>query len=46
LKSFSPVISVNRGGFLRGGITAPGILGGSGYLYELPDNRIYSAQWD
>ena len=35
-----------RGGFLRRGITAAGILGGSGYLYELPDNRIYSAQWD
>ena len=35
-----------RGGFLRRGITAPGILGGSGYLYELPDNSIYSAQWD
>src|SRR3984957_17008154 len=35
-----------RGGFLRQGITAAGILGGSGYLYELPDNRIYSAQWD
>jgi 4-hydroxy-tetrahydrodipicolinate synthase len=35
-----------RGGFLRRGITAPGILGGSAYLYELPDNRVYSAQWD
>ncbi len=35
-----------RGGFLRRGITAAGILGGSGYLYELPDNRLYSAQWD
>jgi 4-hydroxy-tetrahydrodipicolinate synthase len=35
-----------RGGFLRQGITAAGILGGSGYLYESPDNKIYSAQWD
>jgi 4-hydroxy-tetrahydrodipicolinate synthase len=35
-----------RGGFLRRGITAAGILGGSAYLYELPDNRVYSAQWD
>jgi 4-hydroxy-tetrahydrodipicolinate synthase len=35
-----------RGGFLRRGITTAGILGGSAYLYELPDNRLYSAQWD
>ena len=28
------------------GITAAGILGGSAYLYELPSNRLYSAQWD
>jgi 4-hydroxy-tetrahydrodipicolinate synthase len=35
-----------RGGFLRRGITAAGILGGSAYLYELPDNRVYSTQWD
>jgi 4-hydroxy-tetrahydrodipicolinate synthase len=35
-----------RGGFLRRGITAAGILGGSAYLYELPDNRLYSAQWE
>jgi 4-hydroxy-tetrahydrodipicolinate synthase len=34
-----------RGGFLRRGITAAGILGGSAYLYELPDNRRYSEQW-
>jgi 4-hydroxy-tetrahydrodipicolinate synthase len=35
-----------RGGFLRRGIASAGILGGSGYLYERPDNRIYSAQWE
>ena len=35
-----------RAGFLRRGISAPGILGGSAYLYELPGNKIYSAQWD
>jgi 4-hydroxy-tetrahydrodipicolinate synthase len=35
-----------RGGFLRRGITSAGILGGSAYLYELPTNRLYSAQWD
>jgi 4-hydroxy-tetrahydrodipicolinate synthase len=35
-----------RAGFLRRGISAPGILGGSAYLYELPNNKIYSAQWD
>ncbi len=35
-----------RGGFLRRGITAAGILGGSGYLYETPSNKPYSAQWD
>ncbi len=35
-----------RGGFLRRGISAGGILGGSGYLYELPGNRVYSEQWD
>jgi 4-hydroxy-tetrahydrodipicolinate synthase len=35
-----------RGGFLRRGITTAGILGGSAYLYEMPDNRLYSAQWD
>jgi 4-hydroxy-tetrahydrodipicolinate synthase len=35
-----------RGGFLRRGITAAGILGGSAYLYELADNRLYSAQWE
>jgi 4-hydroxy-tetrahydrodipicolinate synthase len=34
-----------RGGFLRRGITTAGILGGTGYLYELPDNRLYSEQW-
>ena len=34
-----------RGGFLRRGITTAGILGGSAYLYELPDNKLYSAQW-
>jgi 4-hydroxy-tetrahydrodipicolinate synthase len=35
-----------RGGFLRRGITTAGILGGSAYLYERPDNRVYSAQFD
>jgi 4-hydroxy-tetrahydrodipicolinate synthase len=35
-----------RGGFLRRGITTAGILGGSAYLYELPDNHLYSEQWD
>ncbi len=35
-----------RGGFLRRGITTAGILGGSGFLYDLPDNRLYSDQWD
>ncbi|MHB8662079.1 MAG: dihydrodipicolinate synthase family protein [Acidimicrobiales bacterium] len=35
-----------RGGFLRRGITSAGILGGTGYLYELPANPVYSAQWD
>jgi 4-hydroxy-tetrahydrodipicolinate synthase len=35
-----------RGGFLRRGITTAGILGGSAYLYETPDNLLYSAQWD
>jgi 4-hydroxy-tetrahydrodipicolinate synthase len=35
-----------RGGFLRRGIVSAGILGGSAYLYELPDNRLYSAQWE
>lgn len=35
-----------RAGFLRRGITAAGILGGSGYLYETPTNKPYSAQWD
>jgi 4-hydroxy-tetrahydrodipicolinate synthase len=35
-----------RGGFLRRGITTAGILGGSGYLYDVPDNRLYSAQWE
>jgi 4-hydroxy-tetrahydrodipicolinate synthase len=34
-----------RGGFLRRGITAPGILGGTAYLYEIPGNKIYSEQW-
>lgn len=34
-----------RGGFLRRGITAPGILGGTAYLYETPDNKVYSEQW-
>ena len=29
-----------------GASAAAGILGGSGYLYELPDIRVYSAQWD
>jgi 4-hydroxy-tetrahydrodipicolinate synthase len=35
-----------RGGFLRQGIVSAGILGGSAYLYDLPDNRLYSVQWD
>jgi len=35
-----------RGGYLRRGITAAGILGGSGYLYETPGNKPYSTQWD
>jgi 4-hydroxy-tetrahydrodipicolinate synthase len=35
-----------RAGFMRRGIAAPGILGGSAYLYETADNRLYSAQWD
>jgi 4-hydroxy-tetrahydrodipicolinate synthase len=35
-----------RGGFLRRGIVSAGILGGSAYLYDLPHNRLYSAQWD
>jgi 4-hydroxy-tetrahydrodipicolinate synthase len=35
-----------RAGFLRRGISAPGILGGSAYLYETPSQRTYSAQWD
>jgi 4-hydroxy-tetrahydrodipicolinate synthase len=33
-------------GLLRRGITTAGILGGSAFLYELPDNRLYSAQFD
>ena len=35
-----------RAGFLRRGISAPGILGGSAYLYETPSQRTYSAQWE
>jgi 4-hydroxy-tetrahydrodipicolinate synthase len=35
-----------RGGFLQRGISAPGILGGTAYLYELPDQRVYREQWD
>jgi 4-hydroxy-tetrahydrodipicolinate synthase len=35
-----------RGGFLQRGITAPGILGGSAYLYELPDRLVYREQWE
>ena len=35
-----------RGGFLRRGITSAGILGGTAYLYERPDNRMYRGQWD
>jgi len=35
-----------RGGFLRRGIAAPGILGGSAYLYETPSNKPYTAQWE
>jgi 4-hydroxy-tetrahydrodipicolinate synthase len=35
-----------RGGFLQRGITAPGILGGATYLYELPDRLVYREQWD
>jgi len=35
-----------RAGFLRRGITAAGILGGTAYLYETPANKLYSAQWD
>jgi 4-hydroxy-tetrahydrodipicolinate synthase len=35
-----------RGGFLRRGITTAGILGGTAYLYELPDNRLYGTQWN
>jgi 4-hydroxy-tetrahydrodipicolinate synthase len=34
-----------RGGFLRRGITAEGILGGSAFLYELPDRLVYQEQW-
>lgn len=34
-----------RAGFLRQGITAAGILGGTAYLYETPTNKPYSAQW-
>ena len=32
-----------RGGFLRRGISAPGILGGTGYLYERPDDLMYGS---
>ena len=35
-----------RGGFLRRGISAPGILGGTAYLYERPDNPLYRQQWE
>ena len=35
-----------RGGFLRRGITAAGILGGTAYLYETPGNKVYSEQWE
>lgn len=35
-----------RGGFLQRGISAPGILGGSAYLYELPNHRVYREQWE
>ncbi len=35
-----------RGGFLRRGISAPGILGGTGYLYERPDMPTYRQQWE
>jgi 4-hydroxy-tetrahydrodipicolinate synthase len=35
-----------RGGFLQRGIAAPGILGGSAYLYELPGRRVYREQWE
>lgn len=35
-----------RGGFLQRGIAAPGILGGSAFLYELPDRRVYRQQWE
>jgi len=34
-----------RGGFLQRGISAPGILGGTAYLYEVPGNTVYSDQW-
>jgi 4-hydroxy-tetrahydrodipicolinate synthase len=35
-----------RGGFLRRGMVSAGILGGSAYLYELPNHRLYSEQWE
>ncbi len=35
-----------RGGYLRRGITAEGVLGGSAYLYETPANPVYSTQWN
>jgi|SRR5271165_40667 len=35
-----------RGGFLRRGIASAGILGGTGYLYELPDKPMYREQWE
>jgi 4-hydroxy-tetrahydrodipicolinate synthase len=35
-----------RGGFLQRGISAPGILGGSAFLYELPERRVYRDQWE
>ena len=40
------MLAFYRGGFLQRGIAAAGILGGSAFLYELPNRRIYRDQWE
>jgi 4-hydroxy-tetrahydrodipicolinate synthase len=37
---------VYRAGWLQEGIVGPAQLGTAGYLWETPDNRVYTAYWD
>lgn len=38
--------TVYRAGWLRDGIVAPAQLGTAGYLYETPDNKIFTEYWN